>query len=63
MPLGGVGPQVIVMTELRGRKLQHVVREASGEGPDKKKDMPRGLFTGGKQCDYTFVLGSNLQNH
>lgn len=44
------------MTELRGRKLQHVVREASGEeGPGKKKDMPRGLFTGGKQCDYTFV--------
>lgn len=55
MLLGGVGPQVIVMTELRSRKLQHVVWEAGGEeGPGKQKDRLSGLFPGGKQSDYSF---------
>lgn len=44
IPLGRVGPQAIVMTKLRGRKLQCVVGEARGEeGPG--DNMLKGLFT------------------
>lgn len=53
MPLGVVGLQMIVRTELRGRKLQHAFRESGGkEGLG--DNMLRGLFTGGKHCIYTF---------
>lgn len=55
MPLVGVTLQMIVMTELRGRKLQHLVWEAGGnEGLG--VNMLRGFFTGGKLVYYNLSI-------